>query len=217
MTAPARRCGPGAVPRQRLLLAGVGDPPPPPPLAAAAGRAGTARAVARAKPSGQANCSARCGSPGRRSGRQGDRSLDCIAIAGLGTGRPDVGGGGSAGAVAALARPPRAPWTVWARLPSSRERHPGLPLDPGLPTLIRAVPASSRYRGAQGHGLHRVRRARIAEGAITGTGHMIHGPGQKAVQVGSVHGPARDQQWGPRGQPLARATGPCQSSCRWGH
>jgi hypothetical protein len=72
--------------------------------------AGAIRAVARAGPRGPTDCAARCGLPGCRSGREGDGSPDLIAIAGPGAIRPDVGGGGSAGA--ALVRPPRAPYTV---------------------------------------------------------------------------------------------------------
>jgi hypothetical protein len=75
--------------------------------------AGGARAVARAGPRGSPYCAARCGSLGRRSGHQGDGSPDCIAIAGPGATRPDVGGGGRAEAGAALVRPPRTPYTVW--------------------------------------------------------------------------------------------------------
>ncbi len=142
---PGRGAPPATTPRR------VGAPPPPPPPAAAASRgrrrSGRCPCGAPRGRRGPPNCAAHGGSPGRRSGHQGDGSPECITIAGPGVGRPEVGSGGSAGARAALVSPPRAPYTVWGLSlvgPRATGRLPGLPPDSGLLTRIAAVPASSR-------------------------------------------------------------------------
>jgi hypothetical protein len=148
---PGRRCGPGVVPRPRLLLAEWGTRRRHRPRSPLRAGAGAVREVVRVGPRVPPNCVARCGLPGRLSSRQGGGSPDCIAIAGLGAGHPDVGGGGSAGAGAALVRPPRAPYTMWDQSllgPRATGHHPGLLPDSGLLTQTAAVPASSRYRDA---------------------------------------------------------------------
>jgi hypothetical protein len=133
-------------------------------------------------------------------------------------GRPDVGGGGSARAKAALVRSLMAPYTVWT-------------CDPPCPELRDTTWTGRRTRTADSDHCRpgelmlplracrdRARRARIAKGAITDTS-LATRPRPRAVQVMQVSGSAQNHQRRQQGRPLARARapGPCQQSSRWGY
>jgi hypothetical protein len=167
---PPLRPGRGAPPATTYRR--VRNPPPPLPPAAAAsrGRRRSGRCpcpVDRLTVPHVANC---------RVAARGDGSPDCIAITGPRAARPDVGGGGSAGAGAALAkgvvhyagsRSWRDPNTVWGQPldgPRATVRHPGLAPDSAQRTRITAGPAKFTLpRRAQDRAATGSSRARPAE------------------------------------------------------
>jgi hypothetical protein len=195
---------------------------PRPPQRAGAG--GT-RVVARTGPRGPPYYAAPCGSPGRRSGHQEDGSPDCIAIEGKGSGSPDVGGGGSVGAGAALVSSPRAQYTVWARDPPGPELRATTLAgrwtriansdhgSPGVLTLPRcawvwvATGPDSDARGSPRYrrGCHHAgSRTRVL---LWGPGHGLFKLGRSADRPETISGGRRDDRSpGPLGS-VSRAVG----------
>jgi hypothetical protein len=211
--APGRRCGHGAVPRPRLLIAGWATRRrhrPRPPLRAGAG---AVQAVARAGPRGPTDCAARCGLPVRRSGRQRDGSPDCTAIAGPGATRPDVGGGGSAGAGAALVRPPQFVWGREPARPRATGRHPGLLPDSVWLTWTTDGPALLKLprhvSGQAAAGWMRAVRRVYCRGHVSRYA-------ARAAGVGPVDGPGTSPVIGVSVHLLFQAAVPSQPSRRQG-
>jgi hypothetical protein len=162
-------------------------------------QAGAARAAGRAGPRGPLRLTVphvadrrvatwAFGGPDRRT---------ASSSAGPGAARPDVAGGGSAGAGSAPERPPRAPFTVRARGPAGPEPRAAAltAAGPVGPSQTKCSPASLTYpRRVSGRAT--VGPARAASRART-PGHVSSSLlGHRATLAGPVDGPGRTKSAG---------------------
>ncbi len=139
---------------------------------------------------------------------RGAGSPDCIAIAGPGAARPDVGGGGSAGAATSPSGSPRATFTVWdrglRRLPDRGPPPCPPPCQPGRIrpgaarasplTRIESEPQPRRDRGVHCASSRDCRPATCQAGPHDRRSRTVEGP----VRAESVGDAPPGQEPGPR-------------------